>query len=131
MKWRKPAYTTSGLPRKVLRIGDWSGTDVTYFDEVGIKHALVPGIYVFRKQPDVYFALLRRAQAALKTLRREWIQRAAEFRKHDAEFTSTSFWRRHLHLDETAANAEAPSEIPIPEPTAEEASVSGLAFVPR
>lgn len=129
MKWRKPAYTTSGLPRKVLRIGDWSGTDVTYFDEVGIKHALVPGIYVFRKQPDVYFALLRRAQAALKTLRREWIQRAAEFRKHDAEFTSTSFWRRHLHIDAVSTEAAAPSEIMVPEPSEEAASVNVLASV--
>ena len=73
----------------------------------------------------------RRAQAALKTLCREWPQRAAEFRRHDAEFTSVAFWRRHLHLDEAAANAEVPSEIPVPEPTTEEASVSTLAFVPR
>ena len=129
MKWRKPAYTTSGLPRKVLRIGDWSGSDVTYFDEVGVKHALVPGIYIFRKQPDVYFALFRRAQAALKTLRREWPQRAAEFRQYDAEFTSTSFWRRHLHIDEAMTKVAAPNEDLVPEPPEEAASVNVLASV--
>ena len=127
LTWRKPAYTASGLPRKVLRITDWSGTDVTYFDEVGIKHALVPGIYVYRKQPGVYFALLRRAQAALRTLRREWPQRAAEFRRYDAEFTSPAFWRRHLHIDEQTAETEDPGLIAVPEPPAEAASVNVLA----
>ncbi len=127
MKWRKPAYTTSGLPRKVLRIGDWSATDVTYFDEVGVKHALVPGIYVFRKQPEVYFALFRRAKAALKTLRREWPQRAAEFRQHDAEFTSPSFWRRHLHIDGAMAASADQGETAVSEPSEEAASVNVLA----
>ena len=96
---RKPVYTTSGLPRKVVRISDWAWSDVTYFDEIGVKHALVPGIYIFRKRPEVYFELYRRAKTALAVLRREWPQRAAAFREYDAEFTSPAFWRRYLHLD--------------------------------
>ena len=103
LRWRKPMHTVAGLPRKVLRIGDWSGTDVTYFDEVGIKHALVPGIYVFRKRPEVYFDLFARTKAALTTLRLEWPQRAAAFREYDAVFTSAAFWRRHLRIDEPEA----------------------------
>ena len=126
LKWRKPVYTTGGLPRKVLRIGDWSGTDVTYFDEVGVKHALVPGIYVFRKRPDVYFALHRRAKAALATLRREWPQRAAEFRRYDAEFTSPAFWRRHLHIDEAAVAAEIRRAASVSEPPPEIVGVTAL-----
>ena len=95
---RKPVYTTSGLPRKVVRISDWAWSDVTYFDEIGVKHALVPGIYVFRKRPEVYFGLLRRAKAGLAVLRREWPERAAAFRGYDAELTSPAFWRRYLRL---------------------------------
>ena len=132
LRWRRPVQTASGLPRKVLRIGDWSGTDVTYFDEVGVKHALVPGIYVFRKQPEVYFALFRRAKAALRTLRREWMPRAAEFRAHDTEFTSVAFWRRHLHLDEAAAGEKFRPETSAPKPPSTEAAdVAALALVPR
>ena len=70
MRRRKPVYTTSGLPRKVVRISDWAWSDVTYFDEIGVKHALVPGIYIFRKRPEVYFELYRRAKVALAVLRR-------------------------------------------------------------
>ena len=97
--WRKPVYTTNGSPRKVLRMGDWGWSDVTYFDEVGIKHDLSPGIYVYRKRPEVYFDLLRRARAGLATLQREWPQRAEAFRAYEAELTSIPFWRQHLHMD--------------------------------
>ena len=121
---RKPAHTTGGLPRKVLRIGDWSGTDVTYFDEVGIKHALVPGIYVFRKRPEVYFSLFARTKAALATLRREWPQRAAAFREYDTVFTSAAFWRQHLGIDEPE-----PESIPV-EPSQEEESDPAPTEVP-
>ena len=100
LKRRKPVYTTSGLPRKVMHIGDWGWSDVTYFDEIGVKHALVPGVYVYRKRPEVYFELVRRAKASLAVLRREWSQRAAAFREYDTELTSPAFWRRYLRLDE-------------------------------
>lgn len=100
LKWRKPKYSTSGVPRKVIQIGDWGWTDVTYFDEIGVKHPLIAGIHVFRKRPEVYFDLLKRAKAGLATLRSEWRERAAEFQKHEAEFTSVKFWRRHLGLAE-------------------------------
>ena len=99
LRWRKPVHTTSGLPRKVIRIGDWGWSDVTYFDEIGVKHALVPGVYVYKKRPEVYYDLLRRAKAGVALLRREWPQRAAEFREYDGELTSPAFWRRHLGLD--------------------------------
>ncbi len=127
LKWRKPVHTTSGLPRKVLHIGDWSGTDVTYFDEVGVKHAFVPGIYVFRKRPDVYFDLFARAKAALATLRREWPQRAAEFRKYDAELTSPAFWRRHLHIDDPELAVETPEPVTSSKPRQEMADAAALA----
>ena len=106
---RKPVYTTSGLPRKVVRISDWAWSDVTYFDEIGVKHALVPGIYIFRKRPEVYFGLYRRAKAALAVLRREWPQRAAAFREYDAELTSPAFWYRYLRLDEQEAATARPA----------------------
>ena len=81
---------------------------MTYFDEVGVKHALVPGIYVYRKQPEVYFALRRRAQASLAVLRREWPQRAAAFRERDAELTSPGFWRRYLRMEEREPSMARP-----------------------
>lgn len=99
LKWRKPVYTDGGVPRKVIKIDDWGWTDVTYFDEIGVKHPLMPGLLIFRKRPDVYFDLLRRAKAGLEILRREWSQRAAEFRAHEAELVSPAFWRRHLKMD--------------------------------
>ncbi len=99
LRWRKPRHTTGGLPHKVIRIHDWGWSDVTYFDEVGVKHALVPGIYVYRKRPEVYYDLLRRAKAGVAVLRREWPQRAAAFRDVDGELTSPAFWRRYLRLD--------------------------------
>ena len=129
LKWRQPVHTTGGLPRKVLRVEDWSGTDVTYFDEVGIKHALVPGIHVFRKRPEVYFDLFTRTQAALATIRGEWPQRAAEFRKHDAELTSHSFWHRHLRIDEAESASENRREIIAPEPRQEIMQGPALASV--
>ena len=100
LKWRKPVHTESGLPRKVMLIQDWGWTDVTYFDEIGVKHPLVTGITVFRKQPEVYFDLFRRVEACLAVLRREWTQRAAAFQAYDADLTSPAFWRRHLGMDE-------------------------------
>ena len=112
LKWRRPVYTGGGLPRKVLGIGDWAWSDVTYFDEVGVKHALVPGIYVYRKQPQVYFGLLRRARAALAVLRREWSPLAAAYRERDVELTSPEFWRRYLRMEapEPAAARQGATE---------------------
>ncbi len=106
LKWRKPVYTSGGVPRKVIQAGEWGWTDVTYFDEIGVKHPLIPGIFVFRKRPEVYFDLLRRAKAGVETLRREWTRRAAEFRKFEAELVSPAFWRRHLRLTEMEANPD-------------------------
>ena len=99
LQWRKPLHTTGGLPRKVIRISDWGWSDVTYFDEIGVKHALVPGIYVYQKRPEVYYDLLRRAKAGVARLKREWPQRAAAFRERDDELTSPAFWRRYLGLE--------------------------------
>lgn len=106
LKWRKPNYTKSGLPDKVIQIHDWGWTDVTYFDEIGVKHPLVPGIYVFRKRPEVYFDLLQRAREGLATLQREWPQRSAEFRAYETELTSQEFWRRHLGIAEAESEKE-------------------------
>ena len=118
LKWRKPVHTENGLPRKVMMIQDWSWTDVTYSDEIGIKHPLVSGITVFRKQPEVYFDLYRRVQKCLAILRIEWPQRAAAFRAHDAEFTSPAFWRHHLGMIESertvVSRPEAASEKTVP-----------------
>ncbi len=111
LQWRKPVHTAGGLPRKVLGIGDWSWSDVTYFDEVGVKHALVPGIYVYRKQPKVYFGLRRRARASLAVLRREWPQHAAAFRERDAELTSPEFWRRYLRMEEREPSVARPETV--------------------
>ena len=99
LRWRKPLHTTGGLPHKVIRISDWGWSDVTYFDEIGVKHALVPGIYVYQKRPEVYYNLLRRAKVGVARLRREWSQRAAAFRECDGELTSPEFWRRYLRFD--------------------------------
>ena len=107
LKFRKPVYSTSGVPRKVIMVKDWGWTDVTYFDEIGVKHPLVPGIHVFRKRPEVYFDLLARSRAALDTLRREWPERAAAFRAYETELTSQAFWRRHLGLVEREVAAAA------------------------
>lgn len=116
MKWRKPVHSTTGVPRKMLRISDWDWTDVTYFDEVGVKHPLAPGIFVFRKQPEVYFDLLHRAKAGMAILRREWEERSAEFREYEDELTSPKFWRTHLGMEpeeEAAAPEPASAATPV------------------
>lgn len=110
LQWRKPAHTASGLPRKVIRISDWGWSDVTYFDEVGVKHSLIPGIYVYRKQPEVYYDLMRRAKAGVELLRREWPQRAAAFREVDADLTSPEFWRRYLRIEAEEIGVTRPED---------------------
>ncbi len=107
---REPRLTTEGLPKKVMRVQDWGWTDVTYFDEIGIKRALQPGIQVYRKRPEVYFDLLRRSRAALARLRREWPRLVEAFRAAEPEFTSEAHWRRHLKMD-GLPKAEAPEAV--------------------
>lgn len=111
LRWRKSAHTAAGMPRKVMHIQDWGWSDVTYFDEIGIKHALVPGIWVYRKRPEVYYDLMRRVKAGVAVLRREWPQRAAAFRELDEELTSPAFWRRYLRLDLAEHGVLAPAEV--------------------